>query len=210
MKSLSSDYWDKINQVSTNSAWYLLLELVASNSTTLYLTNNNEDVLLDFSGQTYSRFPFKVEPVTESMQGEIPRIRLSLSNADLYLNSWIQDNGGFVGNGVTLMVVNSALLNGSPAVSETFTILETVADNKNVALTLGISSPLNKRLPRDRYIANICRHPFNYPGRTDGRAARCGYTGSDYATCRHTLADCRLRNNSHRYGGSPGVAEGVN
>ncbi len=208
MKSLSANYWDKTNEIATNSAWYLLVEIVISSVETLYLTNNNSDVAF-YNGKTYTRYPFTVEPVEESIQGDVPRLRINFLNADLYLIPWLQSYGGLVGKDVTMMLVNSDLLNEAPSTSETFSVLETTADNHSVSLTVGISSPVNKRFPRDRYIANICRHLYNYPGRSDSRAARCGYTGSDFATCRHTLEDCRLRNNSHRYGGSPGVAEGI-
>jgi phage-related protein len=75
----------------------------------------------------------------------------------------------------------------------------TTADEKWVSFTLGAPSPFRVRFPRNRILKDYCRWRF--------KSTECGYSGGE-TTCDKTLAQCRLRSNSARFGGFPGVGHG--
>lgn len=198
MKSLSTFIKSKANQIQDGGAWVWLLEITLGTQT-FRLAMNNETVTL--TGVAYSPYVFDLEPVDASLKGNLPRIVLRVSNVGRYLEPYLHTYNGGIGSTVTLRI--AYVLNAiayTVGIEEMFTIAEAKADAQWVYLTLAITDPLTRRFPRDRYIANMCRHRF--------KSALCRYTGSA-PTCDHTLTQCIEYENQAQYGGSPGVAEGV-
>lgn len=200
MRTLPADLILSKNLLEDGNPWLLLLDIELDDSTTIYLVRNTEDITFD--GQVYTAFPFEIEASVQRSKGEIPTIQLRVSNVTRTIQAYLEAYSGLVGNSVTLRVVNNAYLSEDYSeLTETFEILASVADATYVALTLGCPSPLNRRFPLYRYLSDSCRYVSNFKG------AECGYSGSD-STCEGTLDACRLKSNSARFGGFPGLGKG--
>lgn len=197
MKLIPSNLIIEKNRLTTTNAWIVLLDVQLENST-LYVCNNNEAV--SFQGRTYTPVPFEIEPTESGSGGEIPTVTLRLSNVTRMAMTYIEQTSGLVGRTVVVRVVNSAYLSENYSeLTMTFDILGTEVNAQWVVFTLGAPSPLNKRFPLYRYLANHCQ--WEYKG------IECGYSG-DLPTCKKTLEDCRNHNNSARFGGFIGLLRG--
>jgi phage-related protein len=198
MKSFSAYVEEQSNQIANNGAWIILLELTLG-TTTFRLANNNLAII--YNTYSYEPYPFKIDPIQESLKGDLPQMTLMVANVGRYLEPYLHQYAGGVGVAITLTVVfvqNNVTY--TVGISETFNISSTKSDANWVYFTLSINDPLTKRFPRDRYIASMCRHRF--------KSVMCRYVGAA-TTCDKTLARCEELGNSTQYGGSPGVAEGV-
>ncbi len=192
------------NAVATKSAWILLAEITLPDTTVLRFARNNEDVI--YNGYTWYKLPFEIDPIESQIQGKIPLINIRLSNVTRVVQTYLEAQKGGVGASVKLTVVNSDHLidvtsSEYSVLDLTFSVLGTVADSKWVTFTLGVPNPLNKLFPLHRYVANHCNWVSRFKG------AECGYSGV-LTTCKGTLADCRDRSNSDRYGGFIGLDKG--
>ncbi len=290
MKDLSTSIITAKGRISTTGAWLNLITLSFNDTVIGRYVNNVEDVV--FESNTYVATPFIVSQVKESLRGDLPRVTLTLYDAELNLKTNLQDNDGMSGAEI---VLNRVLFdkNANPTdtdITQFFTVLDVsyVDSEAAVVFNMGLTTPLNRRFPRDRFISTICRHKFKdgfcryglddegvistnlltfvrvISGRdyirlapyaaftrfSDGQIIRVsgslsndndylidevtyndgsdGYTrfyiNSNYqlteessspmqtatitAFCDYTVTICRANNNSHRYGGSPGVSGG--
>lgn len=190
------------NKLSTPNPWLTTLDVTfpAPASTTLRLVDNTEDV--PFGGNTYTRFPFKLDVVDSGANGEITTVRLMISNVTRVMQAYLEELGGAVGATVTLRWVNAAYLseNYSDLTLE-FEVLEAVSDAQWCTFTLGAPNPLRADFPPYRYLAGHCNWVRKFKG------AECGYSGPS-ETCQGTLDYCRQLGNSPRFGGFPGLAGG--
>lgn len=198
------------NKLSTTNTWVILLDVTLPDSTMLYITNNNEDVV--FNGQTYTAIPFTLDDVKENSKGELPTISLKISNITRSVQALMEDPDieGMVGGTVRLQLVNTLDLTGTTDFSEldlTFTIMSSSSDAYWATFNLGAGSPLNKRFPLDRYIASHCRFTFNNLTGKEGLSPECGYVGVD-TSCERTLSACQAKSNSERFGGYVGLDKG--
>jgi phage-related protein len=200
MKTLSTALLLEKNSISGIYPWLILLDVVINNSLTLYLVRNTEDIT--FAGQLYTAFPFEMDAASQKSKGELPSISLRVSNVTRAIQAHIEAQDGLIGNAVTIRIVNSNLLTEDYSeLTETFMVLACEADVYWVTFTIGFPNPLLRRFPLDRFIADHCRYVSHFKG------AECGYTGA-VATCEGTLDDCRLKSNSGRFGGFPGLGKG--
>ena len=198
MKTLSSFVKTRAHQIADGGAWVWLLEIVIGEDT-FRLAMNNEAVTL--GGNTYNPYSFTIEPVTESLKGDLPKIMLNVSNVGRYLEPYLHANAGGIGGVVTLRIAYVlGLVVYTVGIEETFNIAETRSDANYVYFTLAVTDPLTRRFPRDKYVATMCRHRFKGP--------LCRYEGAE-TTCDRTLVQCEAYGNQTQYGGSPGVKEGV-
>lgn len=192
MLSISAISKAEKNKLSTDSCFLILLEIRLE--TPVYICYNNEDVV--WKGQLYQAFPFQIGEASEESDGSDPNVSLKVSNVAQGFQWYVEDSGGGVGTEVILRVVNSLNMNGDPDLEEYYTVLSCKVDEQWIDFTLGNAYNARTRRPLDRYMKNAC--PFLYKG------LRCGYNGN-MAGCMHTLADCRLHNNSARFGGFAGI-----
>jgi phage-related protein len=180
------------NKTSTDSVWLELLEIQAP--TPIYIVNNNENTV--WNGITWLKFPFQLGEVVDNGK-ETPSVPLKVSNVTRTLGQAVENLKGAAGTQVILRVVNSKLLTEPSVIEETFEITKTNIDAFWVTFTLGVPNELNKRFPEKTVLKDFCTYEV-YKG------PECGAT-SELPTCNRTLAECRLRNNSARFGGEPGV-----
>jgi lambda family phage minor tail protein L len=206
-RTISSTALAEKNKLATDCIWYIALEIVIPGVTTLRVVRNNENITWD--GQTWTAFPFELEPITEEGRGEVPRVDLRVSNVSRTIDQYLQSYDEYIKtNGyspvtVEIFVLNSKnLSSATPEVSFLFELKQPRADAYWATFTLGAANPFNLRFPQDRFLKNHCRWVF--------KSTECGYSGST-TSCDKTLPACRNMNggsNSERYGGFPGVGYG--
>jgi len=200
MRDLPDNLVLEKNKLEGDNPWLILLDIYVDAYTTLYLVRNNEDIV--FQTNTYVAFPFEIEASVQKSKGELPTIGLKVGNVTRAIQAHLEATDGLIGNEVTLRVVNSAYLSENYAeLTETFEILNCVADAMWVNMTLGFPNPMSRRFPLYRYLAEHCRYVGHF------KSKECGYTGAD-TTCSGTLTACRLKGNSERFGGFPGLGKG--
>ena len=87
-----------------------LIELVLSDTTTKYFTNNNEDVNFPSSGgHTYEAWGFSFGDIKSSLTNEIDRVTVDFDNTDLSFSSYLSDYS-IQGNLLTISRVFANLL----------------------------------------------------------------------------------------------------
>ena len=197
MLTLSAAAIVEKNKVASTGAWLILLEF-DFDGRVVRLVNNTESV--EWDGETWIAFPFKLDVVSENNEGEIPTVTISVSNQSQALQSYIEQSQGGVNTTVVLRVVHSAHLDQPVSeIEERFTVLSSRCTEDWATFVLGGPYPTRVRFPPRRYMTSFCSWEF--------KGVECGYSGP-HETCTHTLADCRARNNSKRFGGFPGIAVG--
>ena len=166
MRGLPTAAITQKNKLSTSGAWLVLVTAayptLASPSYLVRYVNNTKDVV--FGGSTYSKRSFSVQQVTETIKGELPRATLTIFDPALDWKDTLQDNLGWSGGEVQVQLVyfNTSLVATSTGILQYFTILDSAWDDANAAVRFNISvnAPMQKRFPRDRYVAAVCRHVF--------------------------------------------------
>lgn len=170
MKSLPANIIIEKNKLASPNPWLILLEitLTDTDATILRFVRNTEDVI--FEGNTYTAFPFEIEPTKQGSKGEIPTITLSVSNITRVLQTYLDELEGGIGSTVKIIVINTKHL--SEDYSELEMIFDVIACHSTVqwvVFTLGAPNPLRQRFPLERYLALHCSFVFE--------SAECSYIG---------------------------------
>lgn len=280
-------------KISATGAWLVLVDIRTKAGVGVKrIVNNTENVT--YAGLTYYAVPFRLSQIKESVKGELPKVTLSVYDANLDFRPQLQLDDGLSGGEIDIRRVffYSATSYADTGLLQYFTIIDAAWDDSEsvIHFNIGVSNLLAKRFPRDRYISLICRHIFRggmcrYGEDNEGTfisnkitlySAPLGYdyvrvfsseadyqkfdvdqmikiSGSGYnngiyrihhkiygeqsgygryylytnkrfsqsensnsalvitlkTQCDHSLVQCRANNNSHMYGSSPGVAEGL-
>lgn len=200
MKNLPLALRQAKNQFGQDSPWLILvdIDLTTLGGPLFNLVANNEDIT--FQTRTYSAFPFNIELPKESSKGEIPQLKLSVSNVTRMLQVHFENLNGGVGATCTLYIVNAGLLAENYAeLTMDFQIISASCSSQWAEITLGASNPLRRRFPLHRYIAAHCNWQY--------KSAECAYGGT-ILTCKRTLDDCIAHGNASRFGGFKGLAAG--
>jgi len=187
------------NKLASSSAVLVLLEIDYDPEPIRVVANNENIVWPASGGDTYVAFNFDFDNLDEAKQKQATEVTLKVSNVSKVMQSYIEPDDGSIGREVIVRVVHEDLLaETTPWVELTFTVKKTDFDNLWVYFHLGTENLFTRRWPRDTAKKDFCR--FKYQG-ADGR---CGST-SGLTTCDKTLAACRVRNNSERFGGFAGL-----
>ncbi len=211
MLSLNSIAIQEKNKLASDSVFCIALEItIPSLVDTIKVCNNTEDIA--WNGATWTAFPFMVEEISDVSSGEVPRVDVKVSNVSRVFEAYLQaydtycKANGFSPIEVSIFVINTAVIAASPTadaeVEHVFELKQPKTDSQWATFTLGASNPFQRRFPQNRMLKNHCR--FIYKG-SDGR---CGATTATFTTCSHTLTACRERDNSERFGGTPGIGSG--
>jgi phage-related protein len=154
----------------------------------------------DTVGRVWLAFPFEIDEISDSNKNTVPQVELRVGNVSRAIQYYLDIGDGGVGADVTLYVVHSKHLELTAAEIEYgFKCVDCKSDAKWVHFTLGAANPYLMRFPRSRFLKGYCRWTF--------KSTECGYSGG-LTTCDKTLTQCRLRSNSARFGGFPGVGYG--
>lgn len=200
MLSLSSIAISEKNKMNTDSVFILLLELQIpmDGVEPIRVCYNTEDIT--WNGYTWIAFPMEIAPCEEDSTGSYPSFDIKLDNTGRALTYYVEQSKGANKATVILRVVNNKnIASATPELEEKYEVTSCTVDQNFVTLTVGPSYSPDSRRPIYRYLKNGCRFVY--------KDARCGST-STLTSCPHTLAACRLRNNSERFGGFPGIDQG--
>lgn len=199
---LNSEIIKQKNALHGGSPFLLLLEItIPGVDDVLRVVLNTEDIR--WRGQNWQAFVFELDEIEQNSDGEIPQVELRVANpsrvfepyVDMY-DTYIKRNG-FEPIQVHILVINTADLSSNvPVVDHEYELKTPECSGEWIKFTLGASNPFDLRFPGERLLKGHCRFRF--------RDRRCGYAGAD-ASCAHTLAACRQKGNSVRFGGFPGI-----
>ena len=169
--------------------------------TNFYFAEYDENV--DFDGITYVAFPVTHDKIGENTSGTIDKVNISFGNVSRYLQAYLEIYD-FREKKVEIRTVFSNHLADTDAViKDTYYIDAYSSDQESVSLSLTSKFDiLNINAPIRKYTRNQCPWLYN--------SVDCAVGSADFAaypTCGRTLADCRLRNNSSRFGGFPSVPD---
>jgi phage-related protein len=199
------------NKLATDAVWFVALEItIPGLADPVRISSNNESVT--WRGETWVSFRFELAEIGEGRTGEVPRVELRVSNVDRQMEYyiWLYDSyiksNGFTPIEVSIYVlVSKNLGSATPEAEHVYELKQPKANKIWATFILGASNPFNRRYPQHRLLKNHCRFRYNYPA---GSSPLCGAPSSGYTTCDKTLTACRQRNNSVRFGGTPGVGIG--
>lgn len=187
-----------VSKIDSADVWVLLLEIALPNNPDhIYLAYNNEDVV--WNDQLWQAFPFSISEGKSDAQGSASTLNIDVDNTSRDLEFYLQTGSGGAGAKVTLRCVIHGSTSSEPEFEEYFSVKSTSVTAQSVRFNLGNAYPSQARRTWDRYMKNSC--PFKYKG------LKCAAV-SDLPDCDHTLAACRKRNNSKRFGGFAGIPQG--
>lgn len=226
MLSLSTAAILEKNKIASKTSWIILIEILLSSGETLRFCRNTENI----TWRTYEwlAFPFEIDDMKEVSTSETPQLILSVGNQTKAIQAYVENAGGGVGSTVKIYVIYTKgpqyledvtgefITNidgvkfeleykGDDPVLELEYVCTGCAATANwVSFTLGVSNKFRQIFPKHKAYKNICRWKF--------KTEQCGFVDTDtlqFDTCNKTLSDCRLRQNSKRFGGFPSVGTGA-
>ena len=185
-----------LNSLTNDFPVIVLCEIqLPNNPLIIRLAQNTEDVKWD--GETWTRFPFEIDNMSEGRAGEIPQINLKIGNQQRALQGFIEDEDGGVDSTVFIRVVHlKHLAETTPIIILEYIVTNVVADSNFITFSLGAANIFNRRFPLNRIMKNFCRFRF--------KSLECGYVGTE-TVCNKTVQRCRELFISPRFGGFPGV-----
>jgi hypothetical protein len=192
-----------LNDISNGGVLLVALEIFIPDTPVVRVINNSENII--FKGNEYVAFPFSIGELSAA-KGETPTFQLQIDNTSRAMQQYIQAYDNYlkthgVGNSAIkaiVYVVNSNDLD-EEIFSENFELTEFSSDSSYVTFTLGTNSLFSMSYPPRKMYKDYCMFGF--------KSEQCGYRGSD-GSCKKTLADCRAKGNSERFGGFLGIAGG--
>lgn len=201
--SLSSNVIQHKNSLASSDGIFVLLKAeIPSLGSPVYLANNNEDVT--WNSQTWQKFGFDIDEITEDSDGSIPEVTISVANASRMMEAYIIEYDLWLKTNyhenikATIYIVSEAdLANTTPIASYKFDVGKFTTNPEWVEFTLTFENFYIKRFPKNRIMRNSCRWVFG--------STQCGYSIVGSETCNKTLTACRSYNNSSRFGGFPSV-----
>lgn len=190
------------NKLTTNSVFLCLLEIhIPSVTEVIRIVNNNEDI--NWNSQTWQRFPFEIEEISESSNAETSQFQIKVSNIYNNIGNYVREyevyvkQNGFTPITTTLYIVNSKDLDNTQAIYSTNLILSNSSLNfAEVTFTVSARDLYRVMTPSIKMYPNSCRFKF--------KSSQCGYRGGANS-CDKTLKRCQELNNSGRFGGFPSI-----
>lgn len=188
------------NEVNSETAWLLLLEIILPNEPDepIRVVQNNEDI--QWNDQLWQAFPFKLAELKQDSKGTLSSLAVDVDNTTRDLEYYLQHGmGGANAKVILRCVLSTALEDTTPVFEEFFSVKHTVVTENHVRFTLGNAYSSQARRPYERFMKGHC--PFKYKG------IKCAATSSE-PTCSHTYGDCKARGNAKRFGGFTGIPQG--
>lgn len=202
MLSLSNIVKVEKNKLNSDSAFLILLEItIPSVTEVIRIVNNNEDIT--WNSNTWQRFPFDIDEISESSNAELSEIQIKVSNVNNVVGQYIRQydthvkNNGFEAITATIYIVNTNDLdNPSPVYSTNVILSSSSINHMEVNFTLAARDLYRAMTPTYRMYPNNCRFSF--------KSTKCGYVGTA-TSCDKSLGTCKTLGNSNRYGGFPTI-----
>lgn len=202
MIPISATVIEHKNQLSTNDPVVLLLQLdVPSLVDPIRLARNNEDVV--WNTFTYQAFPFTIDDLNDTADGEIPEVSIKLANASRAIEKYLIDYDYWLKLNThipivaTISIVSTAdLANTTPVASFEFEVSHFQTNSEVATFFLVQKNIYALRFPPNRAVRK-CRWKFG--------SVQCGVVPGVGEICNKTLTACRGYNNETRFGGFPSI-----
>lgn len=162
----------------------------------------------------YTAIPMEYDAVTSNVQGEIDGISITIPNVDRSMETVVQDNNYL--RGCDIHIVCCFAKNLPSGVSASY-----IGESANYRAVIKEKFYVDSTTTTENVITFTCKSKFNIknvkiPRRTYGRDCQWETFGSppcnadsaqvaSWVTCDRTIHDCRLRQNTKRFGGFPSV-----
>lgn len=194
-----------LNSLEDGGVIVICLKIEIPGTDTIYITNNNEAVT--FLENQYISFPFQISELTFGSTGEVPQWQIQIDNTTRIMEQYLQLYDAYLKQygpndneiKTTLYVVNA--LDTSDSILEEVFILESFSTDSNWAsFTFSAKSTFTVRYPSRRILQNFCSWKF--------KSTKCAYSGTG-TSCDKSIKQCRIYNNSIRFGGFPGISKGI-
>lgn len=136
-----------------------------------------------FRGNVYYPFPVTHSVQTETTEGDLNEISVTVGNITRQIVTELEAYEGLVGQPVRVLLVNTSdLLSGNAAMEQDFTIRDVSYDEEKVTFKLAVYNLYRTIFPSRRLMRGFCR--FQY------RGGGCGYAvptaSGGLATCDKT------------------------
>lgn len=199
-QALDADFVDAKNTLHQAEAFVYLLEVQRRvTGTTLRYAFHDADIVYD--GNTYTAIAGEVSDISHE-SGSLEECKVTVSNVDRVAQRLFEDEE-LQGQQVTLRLVHTGSLdNTSHHDTLEYEVLEAVASEQSLTVSLGAPHLAQHVFPLERFLPDRC--PFTFKG------SACGYTGAE-TTCDKaygTSTGCLGRSNQARYGGFPHTLHG--
>lgn len=197
--SISTDAMREKNKLVSNGVWILLLEILYENESPIRVCYNTENI--EWDNLIWYACPFELGDMSESKEGEIPTVTLTVWDIERRISPIIDQYDGGIGAEANIMIVHSDHLdNADPELYEPFEVVEVSIDYLNrVKFNLGAENLTNYRSPSDLFLKGHCRYK-------EFKGAYCLYDGPE-TSCDRTFRQCKQYENQHRFGGFPGLGQ---
>lgn len=200
MFSLSSIVIDQKNSIATDEAILIALELsIPSLTENIYLVRNNENIT--WNTNEYISFPFSIDEISETSTNEVPSISITLANASRALemhisayDAWLKQNAHEPIIATVIILSSADLANTEPILSMDFEVSSFSSTAEQVTFNLTQKNLYVNTFPPNK-ITRKCHFKFG--------STQCGVLTA--GTCDKSLANCKIHNNSVRFGGFPSV-----
>jgi len=201
--------------------WLYEVEVPTDPPTRYRLTNHNTAVEFgaDSDGDpfTYQATPIVQGDITESGEGDLPKLQVQVANEGQFLRRVFEDYDGLVGQRVVLRLVHILEL-GDPSAGQRFDgqIVAAKVTHERVAWEVSALSIQQAVFPARRYTRSHCRHRYGGP--------ECGFDltnatlAAAHPECTKSLTACEERGateasvlgsafqqHPQRFGGWPGI-----
>lgn len=190
MLIFDSDTIRAINSLTVET--FYLYEVHYDNSLEpLRLTNLSEDFV--FEGQTYSKAAISQTEITQSADGKINDITISIGNVNRVMQSYVES---YQMSGKRVRVMQ--LFKNCNSYMQLDYIIKTIKSNKSqVDFTCGLGfDALLLEVPKRTVLRDFCKWQF--------KDSNCLYAGAD-STCSKQYNDCLRKGNISNFGGFPAV-----
>lgn len=192
-----------INALDQDSPFIWLFEVeIPTDPPTRYRFNNGTTQIAygaDINGDpvVYDPYKVKVGKIIQNKSGDLPTVRVVVSNVTREVGLIVDTHNGLSGQAVTIRIVNSATLLDPTAEVRIDSVIRSASVNNNAAMF--VISPYNlqqHKTPSRRYLKNHCNFHFGQ--------ARCGYQllpagtatnviGGGFDTCQKQFEACTDR-----------------
>ncbi|EJP76182.1 DUF1833 family protein [Campylobacter sp. FOBRC14] len=192
-----------LNALDSEGVLLVALEIAIPDTPIVRIVRNSENII--FKNNEFIAFPFNISEI-KTAKGEVPQFQLQIDNTSRAMQNYVQmydrylrvhgvDNSAIK---ATVYVLNTKDLNES-ILEEYFELTDFNSDSQYVTFNLGSQNLFNMSYPIRKMYKDYC--PFKFKDEC------CGYTGNATG-CNKSLADCRAKNNSVRFGGFLGIQGG--
>ncbi len=186
------------NKLESDSPFILLVEIILSETETVYLCRNTENV--EFEGETWFAYDLQIGEIEEDKNNCVSLVNLKIANVSGMLDSLIDK---YLGLTNAVIKLHTILVRGSEVTKEitlSFNVAGSGIDGDYLSLNLTGFNPFEIKCPRATLRKLVCRYK-NFKGE------RCGYTG-DENYCDHSLRRCQELGNVKNFGGVPNMGWG--